>query len=285
MVSNLWNEIDKQFKKINKDSFPKCLAHILRQSGYDSLLSISNFKETDISGVEKCVDGNKDMLKKFTCSVSKCSCYNYKNMNTFKFLPGHTPFLRKLISLIETHSEVIASQLNLERKKCAKKPTHEPTRKQTNGQTMGQTNGHAHGHGHANGQTCTKKHAKNRKKNSKNSQPKTDEDLIILLLNTLKNAAIKAQSVTFAQLISERNVSNLKAVQVQCEECNEVITKKRIKFKCPTCPKEYSLTFNDTYWTANVATNHIRTHIRETESNRMNKNKIENQASHEVSTI
>lgn len=83
------------------NSVPKCLKILLSAAGYDTSLSLSQIDEEKIVDIENFLNTNKRYVGKLKCCYSK----HYKDLEIFKFLPGHKAILKTIPSQIEELSK------------------------------------------------------------------------------------------------------------------------------------------------------------------------------------
>lgn len=73
------------------ETVPNCLKKVLTVCGYDTFSSITGIQNESILDIETIVNNNfRATIQSFDCSHSDY----YKNQAEFKFLPGHSDFLR-----------------------------------------------------------------------------------------------------------------------------------------------------------------------------------------------
>lgn len=81
----------QKMEKVIGETVPSCLKKLLIVCGYDTFSSITGIQNESILSIEKIVNDNfHSTVQSFDCSHADY----YKNQAEFKFLPGHTDFLR-----------------------------------------------------------------------------------------------------------------------------------------------------------------------------------------------
>lgn len=95
-----WKNVWTKINEIIGSSVPKCIAHILFQCGYDTILSLKHFprenpqKDASIESIESHIETRaKEVMKNFDCLQENCPCIAYKQQAKFTLLPGHKSYI------------------------------------------------------------------------------------------------------------------------------------------------------------------------------------------------
>lgn len=88
------------FENFIGEEIPQCVKGVLITCGYDSLFSLGEIKETHIESMENYITANHiDTIKAFNC----CHSSYYKNLNIFRFLPGHAAIVSAIPKYVEKY--------------------------------------------------------------------------------------------------------------------------------------------------------------------------------------
>lgn len=83
-----WSEIEN----VICNPLPSCIKTILSACGYDSLLGVNQLNYNTLDEVEQFVDKNRHITAKLGC----CNADTYRNLEKFRFLPGHRILILRL---------------------------------------------------------------------------------------------------------------------------------------------------------------------------------------------
>lgn len=102
-----WSEIEAKIGEV----LPLCVKKILCFCAYDSFNTLRELNAQKICEIEKCV---VDCGEKLVSELDCCHSNTYKNLKSFKLLPGHRALLLDLPNHIPTHSNASSSR-NIDR--------------------------------------------------------------------------------------------------------------------------------------------------------------------------
>lgn len=98
----------QQLENCSGEKFPPCLIKLLKECGYNSYSTITDFTEMDINNMEQFINENlKYVVADFKC----CNAISYQKQTKFKFLPGHRNFILNLKCRLSSE-EIISSILS-----------------------------------------------------------------------------------------------------------------------------------------------------------------------------
>lgn len=196
------------YKKKYKENFPTCVKSLLINSGYNILQSLKNLDEIKVDAIETFFDQNKELVNQLECSHKD----TYKDLETFKFLPGHRTLI---LSLSEIMPEI--EQIILKKKANKSRARAKPAN------------------------TCLKK-------KKKKSEAAVKQEL----LNCLKKVPIKLGFDMFNVALSDANLIDFQKIVAQCECGQECNTFFKCCFVCPVCPKRYMLKYKEFWMSSNA---------------------------------
>lgn len=90
-----------EIEKFARAKFPACIKQILRQSGYDTSMSLKAIDIASISKLEEYANENRHLINNLECCFSAV----YKAQDIFKFLPGRKAIILDIPRQIKDMSE------------------------------------------------------------------------------------------------------------------------------------------------------------------------------------
>lgn len=104
-MSNLFNFNDTFWGDIElrlKGDIPATIKHVLKASGYESLLSLRDLTNDDLDDIENYANKHLVTWLKKMRKVDE----NYANSKQFSFLPGHKKIIFKISEVLRTKTEI-----------------------------------------------------------------------------------------------------------------------------------------------------------------------------------
>lgn len=83
-----WSKLER----FNGEKFPECVKALMTAAGYDTLLSLLEINEEKVTEIETFITAQPEYVKRLKC----CSSEYYKNLSTFRFIPGHRSTIQSI---------------------------------------------------------------------------------------------------------------------------------------------------------------------------------------------